>query len=123
MLSSRDGFCTVIVLDEHLPAYHTQQHTLQLQSLAHAIGPHQHSPAASFSPIAPTLPSQSISLKRSEPPTTSSSCDENIAGQSTMDKVAALGSLGAGDGGDTQHLEPPKKKRRVALTRVGDLDS
>ncbi|KAF8152953.1 WD40-repeat-containing domain protein [Crassisporium funariophilum] len=35
ILSSRDGYCTLIVFDEILPAYHTQQHTLQLQSIAH----------------------------------------------------------------------------------------
>jgi chromatin assembly factor 1 subunit B len=35
ILSSRDGYCTLVVFDDILPAHHTQQHTLQLQSIAH----------------------------------------------------------------------------------------
>ena len=35
ILSSRDGYFTLIVFGEILPAYHTQQQTLQLQSKAH----------------------------------------------------------------------------------------
>ncbi|KAF8888867.1 WD40-repeat-containing domain protein [Infundibulicybe gibba] len=34
ILSSRDGYCTLVIFDEILPAHHTQQHTLQLQSIA-----------------------------------------------------------------------------------------
>ncbi|TBU53059.1 hypothetical protein BD310DRAFT_952347 [Dichomitus squalens] len=37
MLPSRDGYCTPIILDEILPAYHTRQHILQLHSSAHTI--------------------------------------------------------------------------------------
>ncbi|KAF8503052.1 WD40 repeat-like protein [Hysterangium stoloniferum] len=118
MLTSRDGFCTIIVLDEHLPAYHTQQQTLQLQSLAHAIGPHQHSHAPALTTPVPASAagvistasqarSQPIPRKRSEPPAIS------IAGTSTGDE----------QGEERQDQEPPKKKRRIALTRVGDLDS
>ncbi|KAL0579910.1 Chromatin assembly factor 1 subunit [Marasmius crinis-equi] len=34
MLSSRDGYCTLIVFDEIFPAYHKQQQAFQLQSIA-----------------------------------------------------------------------------------------
>ncbi|KAM6501228.1 chromatin assembly complex protein [Amanita muscaria] len=37
MLSSRDGYCTLVVFDEIVPAHHTQQHALQLQSIAHNL--------------------------------------------------------------------------------------
>ncbi|KAF8501284.1 WD40-repeat-containing domain protein [Gautieria morchelliformis] len=143
MLSSRDGFCTIIVLDEYLPAYHTQQHTLQLQSLAHAIGPHQqHAPtpgtaSASSAGYSAGVPahahlgqghahahSQTQTRKRSEPPGVSSSSEENVArgGAPQTHRPDADGDGGAdGEGGDVR--EPAKKKRRVMLTRVGDLDS
>src|SRR5882762_7916182 len=35
MLSSRDGYCTIVVFDEIFPAHHTQQQSLQFQSIAH----------------------------------------------------------------------------------------
>ena len=34
MVSSRDGYCTLVTFDEILPAHHVQQHTIQLQSIA-----------------------------------------------------------------------------------------
>lgn len=113
------------MLDEYLPAYHTQQYSLQMQSLAQSIGPHQHSPAtssASFSPIASTL-SSSNPLKRSEPPTASSSSEEPLVGSMDVTVPAARGSSADDQARDTQSLEPAKKKRRVTLTRVGDLGS
>ncbi|KAG8926328.1 hypothetical protein FRC02_008962 [Tulasnella sp. 418] len=33
MLASQDGYCTIVVFDEILPLYHTQQHNIQLQSI------------------------------------------------------------------------------------------
>jgi chromatin assembly factor 1 subunit B len=47
MLASSDGYCTVVVFDENMPLYHTQQRDLQLKSvaLAHShplISPHPH---------------------------------------------------------------------------------
>jgi chromatin assembly factor 1 subunit B len=123
MLSSRDGFCTIIVLDEHLPAYHTQQQTLQLQSLVHAIG-HPHAPAVSAGSTHPssltpmssqTAFPQPLSRKRSEPPavsiTVSASSEELAAG-------AASNAEDTRGERQSQDLEPPKKKRRIALTRV-----
>ncbi|KAH9474432.1 putative WD repeat-containing protein C26H5.03 [Psilocybe cubensis] len=156
ILSSRDGYCTLIIFDDILPAYHTQQHTLQLQSIAHhhsvpiSYGPNNHPPSVSASSAqvtpAATPSSASIGLpgpsqtsnpkKRSDPPLTpaasvdgseayfstaqTSSSEQKLqqpkAGSSTGEAPAS-----AVDAGKSQ--EPPKKKRRVALTRVGDLDS
>src|SRR5258708_2226713 len=65
MLSSRDGYCTIVVFDEILAAHHVQQQTLQFQSIAH-----NHSvPLTSSSALTPsTTPALStISL----PPTLS----------------------------------------------------
>jgi chromatin assembly factor 1 subunit B len=117
MLSSRDGFCTIVVFDEILPAYHTQQQTLQLQSIAH-----HHSVPITFStptttPSAtPTLPS--VSLPSTKKPRGVEDEDEG--------KGIGVGLLSEGEGvadAKVKVEEPPKKKRRVVLTRVGDLES
>lgn len=52
MLVSSDGYCTVVVFDENMPLYHTQQRDLQLKSvaLAHShplINTHAHSSTSS----------------------------------------------------------------------------
>ncbi|EJF59880.1 WD40 repeat-like protein [Dichomitus squalens LYAD-421 SS1] len=154
MLSSRDGYCTLVVFDEILPAYHTQQHTLQLQSIAHhhalpltnsasstmatplstpsthAVGLPTLSPITSLPMPLPTPSSSSVLGKRSaEPPLTpAASVDENVLGGGRTASEALEGpSAGSGDasgpaqGDDAK--EPPRKKRRAALTRVGDLGS
>src|SRR6266851_1033904 len=62
MLSSLDGYCTIVVFDEILAAHHVQQQTLQFQSIAH-----NHSvPLTSSSTLTPsTTPALStISLPR-----------------------------------------------------------
>ncbi|KAG8896430.1 hypothetical protein FRB99_008891 [Tulasnella sp. 403] len=63
MLASSDGYCSIVVFDDILPLYHTQQHNLQLQSIvqSHTVSPSHvrehsfshggvppHSPALSF---------------------------------------------------------------------------
>lgn len=143
MLSSRDGYCTLVVFDEILPAHTTQQHNLQLQSIAnhHSLNaqhsqPHIHAQShsqaqsQSHSSMPPALglslpsPSPSLVRKRSEPPLTpagSQTEEVAIAGPSS---TSASGAPPAGDAStSTLTPEPPKKRRRVALTRVGDLDS
>ena len=37
IVSARDGCCTLVTFDEILPAYHVQQHTIRLQSIAMMI--------------------------------------------------------------------------------------
>ena len=133
MLSSRDGYCTLVVFDEILPAHHTQQHTLQLQSIAHhhslpltnssAVATPLTTPSMqavglpAISPVTPNPPPLVPAKRSAEPPLTpAASVDENVGGRVLGEDTAA-----AGAGDDAQ--EPPKKKRRAALTRVGDLGS
>jgi chromatin assembly factor 1 subunit B len=166
MLSSRDGYCTIIIFDEILAAHHTQQHALQMQSIAHHNfvpllapslssssstannGAHQISgvtpaatPASANVGLPPFAVAPQVPKKRTEPPLTpAASVDGSeqasyFAGpsgsMSTPASVPALaGASGdaagseAGGSGQTEAVqEPPKKKRRVALTRVGDLGS
>ncbi|KAI0317360.1 WD40-repeat-containing domain protein [Amylostereum chailletii] len=131
MLSSRDGYCTIVVFDEILPAHHTQQQTLQFQSIAH----HHSVPVTTSTSLTPaTTPSlTSVSLppsaspavtpvvpmKRSEPPLTPAS-----SVGADPDKMSGPSDTGEGaEEKDKVAEEPPKKKRRVALTRVGDVGS
>ncbi|KAF5350455.1 hypothetical protein D9756_008642 [Leucocoprinus leucothites] len=226
LLSSRDGYCTIIIFDEILPTSHTQQHALQLQSIAHQNSvPLVSSSSAASTPATSTIglpppsghfssatatggahlhvvtPSSMFTKRRSEPPLTPAASTDGgdayflnpftaagatvpSAGGVTSTSGPAAGSasdhtknknststtstpkkkesqkrpapgtestnLGSGDGDkstnagnpsgqlqDQQSLaekqpeateehepeQPPKKKRRVALTRVGDLDS
>ncbi|KAI0696334.1 WD40-repeat-containing domain protein [Cytidiella melzeri] len=128
ILSSRDGYCTIVVFDEIIPAHHTQQQTLQLQSIAH----HHSLPLTSSiaTPLS-TPATQSISLpvispavtpvvpmkRAAEPPLTpAASVDENTQGGSVNDIPATRTPSSSSE---LSH-EPPKKKRRAALTRVGD---
>ncbi|KAF5384281.1 hypothetical protein D9615_003444 [Tricholomella constricta] len=132
IVSSRDGYCTLITFDEILPAHHTQQHTLQLQSIAH----HHSVPISTSSYTTPVLhthpyphshPSPSLTAtlstsmsnpkKRSEPPLTPAASVDG--GERAKDQGVGLGPEEEKD----RIQEPPKKKRRVALTRVGDLES
>ncbi|PPQ96476.1 hypothetical protein CVT26_010470 [Gymnopilus dilepis] len=158
ILSSRDGYCTIVVFDDIIPAYHTQQHTLQLQSIAHhhsvpisyptnsnhAASSSTHiTPAATPSIASVGLPHTPASSggaqplnpkKRSEPPLTpAASMDgsETYFSSHTSDQVAPAAeggsSVAAGEATpagaeENKTQEPPKKKRRVALTRVGDLE-
>ncbi|KAI0634573.1 WD40 repeat-like protein [Trametes polyzona] len=140
MLSSRDGYCTIVVFDEILPAHHTQQHTLQLQSIAHHHSlPLTNSTAATplstpathattlptLSPVTPVIPAK----RSAEPPLTpAASVDENLlgvrVGGDSADGADASSSAGVTPSTSTDEVqEPPKKKRRAALTRVGDLGS
>lgn len=153
ILSSRDGYCTLIVFDEILPAHATQQQALQLQSIAH-----HNSVPIDYTPTPSQRRSASISSRAGTPnatpgftsmplpfapPTASSS-------KSTGSHTEPLTPAGSVDGADTspefvfppkrereepistakeastsvsEEQEPPKKKRRIALTRVGDVGS
>ncbi|KAE9402745.1 WD40 repeat-like protein [Gymnopus androsaceus JB14] len=175
ILSSRDGYCTLIIFDEIFPAYHTQQHALQLQSIAHhhsvpitpapsSGGHHSHAPSASsragtpsatpvfgnigLPPMPMPTPSpapasgsrkQRASSGSSSSATPSNSQDTDMntfvfprpqpgeplkREREREEEVEIVEASGSGDGGSTSKAaEPPKKKRRVALTRVGDLGS
>ncbi|KAF8491822.1 WD40 repeat-like protein [Russula emetica] len=135
MLSSRDGYCTIVVFDEILAAHHVQQQTLQFQSIAH-----NHSvPLTSSSTLTPsTTPALStISLPPSLSPRISSKRPLTPA-KSVVPEGDSLPESGPiSSARETTPVtpvdneehdrapvpEPPKKKRRVALTRVGDVGS
>ena len=114
------------MFDEILPAHHTQQTALQLQSIAHQHSvPLTHTTSITSSVVATpaATPSSALSglppipavpMKRSEPPVTTATISEDAKAQAP--KVAAETST------EKQGNEPPKKKRRVALTHVGQLD-
>ncbi|KAJ7178261.1 WD40-repeat-containing domain protein [Mycena filopes] len=147
MLSSRDGYCTLVTFDEILPTHHTQQAALQLQQIAA-----QHSVPISFAPsssqghsshsgsqaggsgsgsgrkrpLEPLTPAVSVDGDRERDvampptpmatPTTGGGMAASTSGASISSlDTDATGADAEADGG------PPKKKRRVALTRVGDL--
>ncbi|KAG6811776.1 hypothetical protein H0H92_005906 [Tricholoma furcatifolium] len=141
IVSSRDGYCTLITFDEILPAHHIQQHTIQLQSIAH----HHSVPISGPSPALLPLTSPSLtpthSRKRAEPPLTPAasvdggerereggSAPSAAHGSSSTSASASTSAPPPGpeslEGNEKDKIqEPPKKKRRVALTRVGDLGS
>ncbi len=128
MLSSRDGYCTIVVFDEILAAHHVQQQTLQFQSIAH-----NHSvPLTSSSALTPsTTPALStISLPLSLSPRISSKRQLTPA-KSVVPESDSLPESGPIPSArettpvtpvdNEEHdkpPEPPKKKRRVALTRI-----
>jgi len=147
ILSSRDGYCTLIIFDDILPAHHIQQHALQLQSIAHNHStPLSYSISGSSSSNVPTsrsgtpaaTPSSSnaglpfvvtptVPKKRSDPPLTPAASVDG--GELPSAYVASSSAQSQGEASPEKANEnnasqqPPKKKRRVALTRVGDLDS
>ncbi|KAJ6552259.1 WD40-repeat-containing domain protein [Mycena vulgaris] len=131
MLASRDGYCTLVTFDEVLPTHHTQQAALQLQQIAaHHSVPISYAPSTSAtssgsaSATATASGSGTGARKRPlEPLTPAASVDGDAAPPSlpVSTSTASIASLDTetdtGEGEDG----PPKKKRRVALTRVGDL--
>lgn len=144
MISSRDGYCTIVVFDEILATHHTQQHTLQIQSIAnhHSLpltyssstpaptpGSTPSIPAVGLPPLPPPLlTSTTAGFKRraeSPPPllTPASSVDnENlgIRGVAGTDSATTSQSQTTTTDGESEK-ERPKKKRRAALTKVADL--
>ncbi|KIP04835.1 hypothetical protein PHLGIDRAFT_75293 [Phlebiopsis gigantea 11061_1 CR5-6] len=137
ILSSRDGYCTLVIFDDILPVHHTQQHTLLLQSIAH----HNSVPISSSTAATPlsTPSTSSVALptlsplvtpvvprKRTaeQPLTPAASIDDNIPSLSSLSDAPASSKLTpSGDDASDAALEPPKKKRRAALVRVGDVGS
>ncbi|KAI6165281.1 WD40-repeat-containing domain protein [Pisolithus thermaeus] len=122
ILSSRDGYCTIIIFDDIFPAHHTQQSTLQLQSIAqHNFVPLTVSSTPSSSSSAlPTIAAPTVPAKRTESPVTNLPSHDNLQANVPPPVSSAAGSSmeKTSDGG-----QPPKKKRRLALTRVGDIET
>lgn len=136
MLSSRDGYCTLIVFDEILPAHHTQQSTLQLQSIAqHNFVPLTYAASSVSTHAAPLTPANTtvglpiiappvVPAKRAQLQGSESSSQQAQAPRVTTEDPVAL-SAGTDNPGAVEEAkdQPPKKKRRVALTRVGDIEA
>ncbi|KAI6041468.1 WD40-repeat-containing domain protein [Pisolithus marmoratus] len=120
VLSSRDGYCTVIIFDEIFPAHHTQQSTLQLQSIAqHNFVPLTVSSTPSSSSSAlPIIATPTVPAKRTESPAANLPSLDNSQVNASPVSSAAGSSVGKKPGGE----QPPKKKRRLALTHVGDIE-
>ncbi len=87
LLSSRDGYCTIIIFDEILSTSHTQQHALQLQSIAHHNSVPLVSSSAANTPATTTIglphlhhTGHTPSKKRSEPPLTPAASTDGEGG-------------------------------------------
>lgn len=135
ILSSRDGYCTLIIFDDILPAYHTQQHTLQLQSIAqhHAVPLTYSNSNQHITPVS-TPASANVSLpnyahpanpKKREPPLTAAGSAQRVETKTSSTEIARPSTTETliTKSQDVLDQEPPKKKRRVFLTRVGEMDS
>jgi len=136
------------MFDEIMPAYHTQQQTLQLQSIAHhhsmpltygaSASPHAGyhrstdvTPAAtpifSTSPLPPAgyaVPSSAG--RRSASDATSGQQPSNVMPNPVVaaEKRPRVDPEPVHENESVvQEPERPKKKRRVALTKVGDIGS
>ncbi|OCB91854.1 WD40 repeat-like protein [Sanghuangporus baumii] len=155
MLTSRDGYCTIVIFDQILPAYHIQQSSLQLESiaLAHHMStnshPHSHhhshshsqgslppsahvtpspTPAKRSAPLPPlerpaSRGASSIGANYCFPPPESTASSSNAAPSASGSSETSKTELEVEGEISVTTNEPPKKKRRVALTRVGDVDS
>ncbi|KAG8216115.1 WD40-repeat-containing domain protein [Butyriboletus roseoflavus] len=137
VLSSRDGYCTVIIFDEILPAHHTQQSTLQLQSIAqHNFVPLTYAASSAPTHAAPLTPaSTTVGLPIIAPPVVPTKRGQLQGSEPSPQRALTLKSAvedsvppsGSSTSTDNPGVveeakeQPPKKKRRVALTRVGDI--
>ncbi|KAL1704265.1 WD40-repeat-containing domain protein [Schizophyllum commune] len=114
MLSSRDGYCTIIVFDDVPPTHHSPRLASRLATFAMpSVGL-----APSLTPSSSATSPAPSTRKRAGPPTPAQSVD----GDAHATVVSPERSAPSGDGkGETK--EPPKKKRRIQLTHVGELGS
>ncbi|KAF8324023.1 hypothetical protein DL93DRAFT_2070229 [Clavulina sp. PMI_390] len=152
MLASSDGYCSIVIFDEFLPLYHTQQHHIQMQALANSVStPLQtlHALPGTGAPLPGATSSLLLSsngggglnivagAKRSEPSADDegtvatgdhSSVAHAAAGPSASTSASATASTSAPSAEATTPSErgdqqPKKKKRRIAPTHLGGIDS
>ncbi|KAI6015134.1 WD40-repeat-containing domain protein [Pisolithus orientalis] len=121
ILSSRDGYCTIIIFDEIFPAHHTQQSTLQLQSIAqHNFVPLTVSSTSSNSSSAlPIISAPTVPAKRTE----SFAVNLPSLDNPQVNPPPVSSATGGAVEKKLDDERPPKKKRRLALTHVGDIES
>lgn len=117
ILSSRDGYCTIIIFDETIPLHPTQQQGLQLQSIAqsHGAAPPVHNvtsgtPSAVLPFGVPTpSPTPSLSKRQLSPgPGPGFGTEEGPASAAERNEPPIVNL-------------PVKKKRRVEVTKISDL--
>ncbi|KIY46380.1 WD40 repeat-like protein [Fistulina hepatica ATCC 64428] len=121
MLSSRDGYCSVVIFDE-VPATSPHEQKIQLLKV-----PSIHSVAGPSAPNYPSISTAAIPRKRADPPLTpAGSVDgdtQSGAAELPLRRPPPPPSVSSSSTSDTDRIqEPPKKKRRVALTKVAELD-
>lgn len=113
MLASSDGYCTIVMFDEFLPLYHTQQHNIQLSAIASSVSTPQHT----HHPLPWPGSEHNTSLKRSEP----SFDDEPPIPAPPLISITPdptpSSSLTPAEG-----EQPKKKKRRIQPTHIGGID-
>ena len=68
-------------------------------------------------------PASVLPMKRNEPPLTPAASVDGSEGPSNIAQQSVEGGLDTKVEDHDKVQEPPKKKRRVALTRVGELES
>ncbi|KAF8676145.1 WD40 repeat-like protein [Rhizoctonia solani] len=131
MLASSDGYCSLVVFDDVLPLYHTQQHNLQLHSIAAS---HSHPHPNSRTPVRPSAsPAVSTVSLPGPGPRTSSGGVLKRAADSNSSSVLPTPALTTTNPGvpeeappavepSTTAPEPVKKKRRIAPTTISTLD-
>ena len=130
MLASADGYCSIVIFDEFLPLYHTQQHHMQLQAIAHSVSTPQHThhslPAWTAPPEGNTTAGISVAtqpgpllLKRNELPTPA---DEEgpTPTKATVEGTSVSSTTVVTP--DEEDGQPRKKKRRIQLTHHGDIE-
>lgn len=123
MLASSDGYCSIVVFDELLPLYHTQQHNLQLQTIAqsHSVMTPQPPPSPSLPFVAPSPLSLSIELGAVFA-ATSSSLSQKRPERPISPPASVVDESGNASHTDSSISElPKKKKRRVELTHHSAL--
>ena len=118
MLASSDGYCSIVVFDEMLPLYHTQQHSLQLQTIAqsHAVMTPQPPPSPSLPFVAPSPKTPAIELMPTTPSSSSQKRMERpISPPASVDGRTSRTGEQEGPGAEA----PKKKKRRIELKHHG----
>ncbi|KIJ64823.1 hypothetical protein HYDPIDRAFT_89390 [Hydnomerulius pinastri MD-312] len=124
ILSSRDGYCTLIIFDEILPAHHTQQSTLQLQSIAlHNFVPLTYAPMALPIIATPVVPAKRSGAQAQGDTQPQQLLTPKWTVEDTLPATAGGAGTSAEKATEETRDQPPKKKRRLALTRVGDLEA
>ncbi|KAG8679679.1 hypothetical protein FRC08_016808 [Ceratobasidium sp. 394] len=138
MLASSDGYCSLVVFDDVLPLYHTQQHNLQLHSIAASHShphTHSHSHSHSMSSRTPVRPSASPAIGTAPLPRSSStgvlkrSAEAVPTTPTTASSVSVPGPsaepvppANTSEPSTAAAPEPAKKKRRIAPTTISTLD-